>query len=178
MGTISPSPDIGLPPSLFNTTTTHVADEYKKAFNTDVPVYALEAYDAVMITADAIQRAGNTDPKAIIAALETTDLNLAHGHIITLSTPAESVADRWQCGCLHVAPVARSGHPGNAVFQGQSELEGCCRGLAPGLSEHAHIPYPLWNDAVTAQRDRFPIGGVRAKSVLHASQFAIAKKNP
>ncbi len=71
---------IGLPPSLFNDTTKHVAEEYKKAFNTDVPVYALEAYDAVMITADAIQRAGSTDPKAIIAALEATDINLAQGH--------------------------------------------------------------------------------------------------
>ncbi len=71
---------IGLPPSLFNDTTKHVATEYQKAFKTDVPVYALEAYDSVMIAADAIQRAGTTDPKAIIAALETTDINLAQGH--------------------------------------------------------------------------------------------------
>ncbi len=71
---------IGLPPSLFNDTTKHVAEEYQKAFKTDVPVYALEAYDSVMITADAIQRAGTTDPKAIVAALEATDINLAQGH--------------------------------------------------------------------------------------------------
>ncbi len=71
---------IGLPPSLFNDTTKHVAEEYQKAFKSDVPVYALEAYDSIMITADAIQRAGSTDPKAIIAALEATDINLAQGH--------------------------------------------------------------------------------------------------
>ncbi len=71
---------IGLPPSLFNDTTKHVAAEYQKAFKSDVPVYALEAYDSIMITADAIQRAGSTDPKAIIAALEATDINLAQGH--------------------------------------------------------------------------------------------------
>jgi branched-chain amino acid transport system substrate-binding protein len=71
---------IGLPPSLYNDTTKHVADEYKKAFNTDVPAYGLEGYDSVMIVADAIQRAGSTDPKAIIAALEATDIKLAQGH--------------------------------------------------------------------------------------------------
>ncbi len=71
---------IGLPPSLFNDTTKHVAEEYQKAFKSDVPVYALEAYDAVMIAADAITRAGSTDSKAIITALEATDINLAQGH--------------------------------------------------------------------------------------------------
>lgn len=71
---------IGLPPSLYNDTTKHVADEFKKAFKTDVPPYALEAYDSVWIVADAIQRAGTTDPKAIIAALEATDIKLAQGH--------------------------------------------------------------------------------------------------
>jgi branched-chain amino acid transport system substrate-binding protein len=71
---------IGLPPSLYNDTTKHVADEFTKAFKTDVPPPALEAYDSVWIVANAIQRAGNTDPKALIAALETTDINLAQGH--------------------------------------------------------------------------------------------------
>ncbi len=71
---------IGLPPSLYNDTTKHVADEYTKVFKSDVPAYALEAYDSVWIVADAIQRAGTTDPKALIAALEATDIKLAQGH--------------------------------------------------------------------------------------------------
>lgn len=70
---------IGLPPSLYNDTTKHVAEEYVKAFKTQPPSYALEAYDSVMILADAITRAGTTDPKAMIAALEATDITLAQG---------------------------------------------------------------------------------------------------
>ena len=71
---------IGLPPSLYNDITKHVADEYTKAFKSEAPAYALEAYDSVWIVADAIQRAGTTDPKAIITALEATDIKLAQGH--------------------------------------------------------------------------------------------------
>ena len=71
---------VGLPPSLYNDTTKHVADEYQKAFKTDPPSYALEAYDSVWILADAIKRAGTTDSKALISALEDTDVTLAQGH--------------------------------------------------------------------------------------------------
>lgn len=71
---------VGLPPSLYNDTTTHVADEYQKAFKTAPPSYALEAYDSVWIVADAIKSAGTTDSKALISALEDTDVTLAQGH--------------------------------------------------------------------------------------------------
>ena len=39
----------------------------------------MEAYDSVWVLADAIKRAGSTDPKAIIAALENTDIEFAQG---------------------------------------------------------------------------------------------------
>lgn len=71
---------IGLPPSLYNDTTRHVAEEYKKVFNTEPASDALEAYDSVWIVADAIKRAGTTEPTAVIAALEATDIVLAQGH--------------------------------------------------------------------------------------------------
>ena len=70
---------IGLPPSLFNDTTKHVETEYKNAFNTEPTSPALEAYDSVWIVADAIKRAGTTEPKALIAAIENTDIVLAQG---------------------------------------------------------------------------------------------------
>lgn len=70
---------IGLPPSLFNDTTKHVATEYKNAFNTEPASPVLEAYDSVWIVADAIKRAGTTEPKALIAAIENTDIVLAQG---------------------------------------------------------------------------------------------------
>ncbi len=71
---------VGLPPSLYNDTTNHVAEAYKAQFDTDPPSYALEAYDSVWIVVDAIERAGTTDPEAVIAALEDTDIDLAQGH--------------------------------------------------------------------------------------------------
>lgn len=70
---------IGLPPSLYNDTTRHVAEAYQAAFKTEPPSYALEAYDSVLILADAIERSGTTEPKALIAALEDTDITLAQG---------------------------------------------------------------------------------------------------
>jgi ABC-type branched-subunit amino acid transport system substrate-binding protein len=69
----------GLPPVLWNDTTKRVAQEYEKVFKSVIPSYALEAYDSVCVLADAIKRAGLTDPKAIIASLEATNIVLAQG---------------------------------------------------------------------------------------------------
>jgi branched-chain amino acid transport system substrate-binding protein len=70
----------GLPPVLWNETYKRVAADYEKVFKSVIPSYALEAYDSIRVLADAIKRAGSTDPKAIIAALEDTDIELAQGH--------------------------------------------------------------------------------------------------
>ena len=70
---------IGLPPSLYNDTTKHVIDAYKGVFKTEPASYVFEAYDAVWIVADAIKQAGTTEPKALIAAIEKTDVVLAQG---------------------------------------------------------------------------------------------------
>jgi ABC-type branched-subunit amino acid transport system substrate-binding protein len=70
---------VGLPPSLYNDTTRHVAEAYKAQFDSDPPSYALEAYDSMWILADAIERAGTTEPQALIDALEETDIDLAQG---------------------------------------------------------------------------------------------------
>jgi branched-chain amino acid transport system substrate-binding protein len=72
-------PLVGLPPSLYNDTTNHVAEAYKAQFDTDPPSYALEAYDSIMILADAMERAGTTEPEVLIDALEDTDIELAQG---------------------------------------------------------------------------------------------------
>ncbi|MEA3334666.1 MAG: ABC transporter substrate-binding protein [Chloroflexota bacterium] len=70
---------VGLPPSLYNDTTRRVAEAYEAQFDTAPPSYALEAYDTIWILADAIERAGTTEPEALIQALEETDINLAQG---------------------------------------------------------------------------------------------------
>jgi len=70
---------LGQPPSLYNDMTTHVAEAYSVDFNSEVPSYAFSAYDSVFMLADAITRAGTTESKALIAALEDTDITLAQG---------------------------------------------------------------------------------------------------
>jgi ABC-type branched-subunit amino acid transport system substrate-binding protein len=71
---------VGLVPALANEVTTAFEAEYRAFFPDQFPEsYTLEAYDSMMIMADAIERAGSLDPDAIIAALEATDILLAQG---------------------------------------------------------------------------------------------------
>ena len=71
---------VGLVPVLANEVTTAFEAEYRAVFPDQFPEsYTLEAYDSMMIMADAIERAGSLDPDAIIAALEATDILLAQG---------------------------------------------------------------------------------------------------
>ena len=72
---------VGLVPALANDVTTAFEAEYRAVFPDQFPEsYTLEAYDSMMIMADAIERAGSLDPDAIIAAIEATDILLAQGH--------------------------------------------------------------------------------------------------
>ncbi len=71
---------VGLTPSNYNETTESVDEAYRAQFDRPAPSYALATYDSVYLVADAIERAGSTDPDAIIAALEETDMTLAQGH--------------------------------------------------------------------------------------------------
>ena len=84
---------VGLPPSLYNETTERVAEAYRAQFDTQPPSYALEAYDTMWILADAIERAGTTEPDALIKALEETDINLAQGHYYFEYTSENPVPD-------------------------------------------------------------------------------------
>ncbi len=71
---------VGLTPNNYNETTQSVDEAYRRQFDRPAPSYALATYDSVYIVADAIERAGSTDPDDIIAALEATDITLAQGH--------------------------------------------------------------------------------------------------
>jgi len=71
---------VGLTPSNYNDITKNVDEAYRKQFDRPAPSYALATYDSVYITADAIEKAGSTDPDAIIQALEATDMTLSQGH--------------------------------------------------------------------------------------------------
>ncbi len=71
---------VGLVPALANDVTKKFEAEYRKQFDRFPESYALEAYDSLLIMADAINRAGSLDPDAIIDALEETDMIGAQGH--------------------------------------------------------------------------------------------------
>jgi branched-chain amino acid transport system substrate-binding protein len=64
----------------YNGRTLAFATEYvSRTGKSFVELYAMEAYDSLIIMADAISRAGSTAPDAIIAAIEATDLIGAQG---------------------------------------------------------------------------------------------------
>ncbi len=71
---------VGLTPNNYNDITKSVDDAYRTQFDRPAPSFALATYDSVYVMANAIEAAGSTDPDAIIAAIEATDVTLAQGH--------------------------------------------------------------------------------------------------
>lgn len=61
-----------------------VRDRYKAKFNSDMPTHGVMAYEATMVLADAIERAGSVDPKAIREALSKTSFK---DHILPYEGP-------------------------------------------------------------------------------------------
>jgi len=73
---------VGLPTALYNDVATAFIAKYTEVTGKQVAEsYALEAYDSIMILAQAIEEAGSTDPAAIIAALENISYEGALGTI-------------------------------------------------------------------------------------------------
>jgi ABC-type branched-subunit amino acid transport system substrate-binding protein len=56
------------------------ADKYRAVMGRFPEAYAFEAYDTLLLMADAINRAGSLEADAIISALESSDIDLAAGH--------------------------------------------------------------------------------------------------
>ena len=70
---------VGMKSSQFNDLAKSLNERAKTELGHEARNYAFEAYDSVLLVADAIERAGNTDAKAIVAALEETQLVGAQG---------------------------------------------------------------------------------------------------
>ncbi len=64
---------VELPKSAWNAKTKAFEAKFVKRFHAPPSPAAFESYDAEWIIAEAIKRAGTTNPKALIAALERTD---------------------------------------------------------------------------------------------------------
>ncbi len=71
---------VGIVPSLYNEQAQALDKRYREDFGDVLVSFAMEAYDSVWLLADAIERAGGvSDPEAIVAALEATDIELTQG---------------------------------------------------------------------------------------------------
>ncbi len=71
---------VGIIPSLFNETAIELNAAFFEEFDDNVESYAMATNDAMWIIADAMERAGSyTDGAGIVAAIETTDLDLSQG---------------------------------------------------------------------------------------------------
>ena len=70
----------GVIPSLFSEMGAELNRKYEDYWDDTAPSFAMEPYDSVLLLANAIERAGSfTDPDAIVAALETSDVELSQG---------------------------------------------------------------------------------------------------
>jgi len=88
-GSLSVTELVGLPKNAWNDKTKAFVTAFKKKYNHAPSPQAIENYDAMLVLADAIARAKSTDGKAIIAALEKTDIVLA-----VAATPSRRAASR------------------------------------------------------------------------------------
>ena len=71
---------VGATPALFGDIAHEINDRYTEAWGGTAPSFALEPYDSVRLLAAAMDAADSyTDADAIIAALETIDIELAQG---------------------------------------------------------------------------------------------------
>jgi len=70
---------VGLTSSQFNDLARSLDDRANQALGHGARNYAFEAYDSVLLVADAITRAGSTDHQAIVKALESTSMVGAQG---------------------------------------------------------------------------------------------------
>ena len=93
---------VGLPKSAWNDKTKAFVAAYTKKYSHSPSPQAIENYDAMLVLADAITRAKSTDGKALIAALEKTDVVLGRGRY-TFST---SKQPDWAYHQFMNAPVA------------------------------------------------------------------------
>ncbi|MCY4466985.1 MAG: ABC transporter substrate-binding protein [Chloroflexi bacterium] len=70
----------GVIPTLFSEMGAELNRKYEAYWDDTAPSFAMEPYDSVLLMANAIERAGTfTDPDAIVAALETSDVELTQG---------------------------------------------------------------------------------------------------
>ncbi len=85
---------VGLPVELYSDVANSFVERYvERTGKTTAESYALEAYDSIMIIAQAIEEAGSTDPAAIITALENIEYEGALGTItfpVNSSNPPEA----------------------------------------------------------------------------------------
>jgi branched-chain amino acid transport system substrate-binding protein len=93
---------VGLPKAAWNDKTKAFVAAFKKKYNQPASPQAIENYDAMLVLADAIARANSTEGKALIAALEKTDVVLGRGRY-TFST---SHTPDWSYHQFMDAPVA------------------------------------------------------------------------
>jgi len=71
---------VGIIPSLFSDIAVGLNADYFEEFEDIIPSFAMASYDALHILADGMERAGTiSDGAAIVAAIETTDLELSQG---------------------------------------------------------------------------------------------------
>lgn len=89
---------VGLPESLWNEKTKAFMANYESIYKHQPGAHAMEAYDAMYVLLEAIERAGSTEPQAIIDGLEATQYKGVLGDIwfeYTSKNPVPAGVQDW-----------------------------------------------------------------------------------
>jgi ABC-type branched-subunit amino acid transport system substrate-binding protein len=78
--------------------------------------YAMDGYDGVMILANAVNKAGSTDPDAVANALTSTDYTGPGGHVVFLGNHNPTVGPGYLTGTIYQITVSGSDIHYNVVW--------------------------------------------------------------
>jgi branched-chain amino acid transport system substrate-binding protein len=104
------------PISTITSKTTAFMQTFEQKYGIGASHYAMDGYDGVMILANAVNKAGSTDPDAVANALPSTDFTGPGGHVVFLDNHNPTVGPGYLTGTIYQITVMGSDIHYNIVW--------------------------------------------------------------
>jgi branched-chain amino acid transport system substrate-binding protein len=89
------------PISTITSKTAAFVQSFQQKYGETASHYAMDGYDGVMILANAVTKAGSTDPDAVANALTSTDYTGPGGHVVFLSNHNPTIGEGYLTGTIY-----------------------------------------------------------------------------
>jgi len=96
------------PISTLTNATAAFQQSFQQKYGVTASHYAMDGYDGVMILANAVTKAGSTNPDAVAAALSSTDYTGPGGHVVFLSNHNPMVGNGYLTGTIYQITVTNN----------------------------------------------------------------------